>query len=228
MEFDVLGQESEVSVLVVDDESITRTLLADFLASTGLRVVGAVPQAKAALTMFRDSAPDVLLLDIDLGDGPFGLELAQEARKIDPDVGIAFLSSVTDIRAISPNQPALPEASVYLNKTEVKSTEQIKAAIQKAYELARSETPQDSQSTTLESEPLTDLQFELMRLVALGKSNSAIAALKFTTVKSTENAISRLAKKLDIPHNADTNQRVLIAREFFKLNKGDIEKDDLS
>jgi DNA-binding NarL/FixJ family response regulator len=61
-----------------------------------------------------------------------------------------------------------------------------------------------------------------MRLISLGKSNSAIAALKFTTVKSTENAISRLAKKLKIPSDDANNQRVLIAREFYKLNRGDI------
>ena len=63
---------------------------------------------------------------------------------------------------------------------------------------------------------LTDLQIELMRLIALGLSNAAIAEARFTTVKSTENAISRLAKKLSLEKTDKNNQRVLIAQRFFQ------------
>jgi len=71
----------------------------------------------------------------------------------------------------------------------------------------------------MSKEPFTDLQMELMRLISSGMSNVAIAAARFTTVKSTENAISRLAKKLGIPTDDKSNQRVLIAKYFFKLSK---------
>lgn len=225
MELKVPAKKLGISVLIVENESLTRTLLSDLLTSAGFRVVGAVSGGKAALALFRKSAPDVLILDIDLGEGPTGLEVANAARKIAPDVGIAFLTSMTDIRTISPNQPAMPEASVYLYKADVFNTEQLITAIQSAFELAQSNARKAAKAAALISEPLTDLQFELMRLVSLGKSNSAIAALKFTTVKSTENAISRLAKKLKIPSDDASNQRVLIAREFYKLNRGDFRKN---
>ena len=225
MELNVPAKKLEISVLVVENESLTRTLLSDLLATAGIQVVGAVSSAKAALALFRKFAPDVLLLDINLGAGPTGLEVAQAARKSDPKVGIAFLTSMTDIRTISPNQPAMPEASLYLNKADVLNTEQLITAIQSAFELAQSKARKSAKAAALKSEPLTDLQFELMRLVSLGKSNSAIAALKFTTVKSTENAISRLAKKLKIPSGDANNQRVLIAREFFTLNRGDFREN---
>ena len=75
------------------------------------------------------------------------------------------------------------------------------------------------ESPEMSKEPFTDLQMELMRLISSGMSNVAIAAARFTTVKSTENAISRLAKKLGIPTDDKSNQRVLIAKYFFKLSK---------
>jgi DNA-binding NarL/FixJ family response regulator len=222
MELNVPAKKLEISVLIVENESLTRTLLSNLLTSAGFRVVGAVSSAKAALPLFRKSAPDVLLLNIDLREGPTGLEVATAARKIAPNVGIAFITSMTDIRTISPDQPAMPEASVYLNSADVSTIEQLVTAIQRAFELAKPGAPMAAKADALKSEPLTDLQFELLRQVALGKSNSAIAALKFTTVKSTENAISRLAKKLKIPSDDANNQRILIAREFYKLNRGDI------
>ncbi|TRZ85933.1 MAG: hypothetical protein D4R83_05830 [Streptomycetaceae bacterium] len=59
-----------------------------------------------------------------------------------------------------------------------------------------------------------------MRLIALGLSNAEISKRRFTTVKSTENSISRLAKILRFEHDETTNQRVQIARTYFNLLRG--------
>lgn len=224
MGLNVPWKKLEISVLIVENESLTRTLLSDLLTSAGVEVVGTLSNAQRVLTFFRNSVPDVLLLDITLGEGATGLEVAHAVRRVAPHVGIAFLTSLTDIRTISPNQPAMPETSVYLNKADVSNTEQVITAVQRAFELAHSLERKAAPAAVLKSEPLTDLQFELMRQVSLGKSNSAIAALKFTTVKSTENAISRLAKKLGIPSDDANNQRVLIAREFYRLNRSELRE----
>ena len=218
MELQESHSELEISVLVVEDEILTRTLISKLLATAGFRVVGATSTASTAMALYRQFQPDVVLLDINLGEGPTGLDVAGALRRITAQVGLVFLSSITDIRTISPNQPTMPEGSVYLNKADISKTEQLIAAIQKAFELSQSKAQKAAPESRLMSEPFTDIQFELMRLIALGKSNSAIAEIRFTTLKSTENAISRLAKKLNIPSDDASNQRVLIAREFYRLN----------
>jgi len=68
--------------------------------------------------------------------------------------------------------------------------------------------------------PFTDTQIELMRLIALGLSNTEISKRRFTTVKSTENSIARLAKILHLEQDETINQRVQIARTYFRLIKG--------
>jgi len=181
-------------------------------------VVGAVSNASSAMALARQFQPNVVLLDINLGDGPTGLDIAVALRRIMPHIGLVFLSSITDTRTISPNLPSMPDASVYLNKADVEKTEQLIHAIHKAFEIAESKAPIAKSADRLMSEPFTDIQLELMRLISLGKSNAAIAEIRFTTLKSTENAISRLAKKLNIPNDEANNQRVLIAREFFRLS----------
>ena len=69
---------------------------------------------------------------------------------------------------------------------------------------------------------LTNGDIELLELISSGFSNKEIAAKKDITVKSCENAIARLAKKLDVPHNAETNQRVLLTRKYITFSGRDI------
>ena len=112
----------------------------------------------------------------------------------------------------------MPPSSLYLNKADVQTAKQLIDTIQGAYELVHADLPKEKEGAKLVHEPFTDLQIELMRMISLGMSNAAIAAARFTTVKSTENAIARLAKKLNIPSDEKNNQRVSIARAFYMLN----------
>jgi DNA-binding NarL/FixJ family response regulator len=61
---------------------------------------------------------------------------------------------------------------------------------------------------------LSDNEYELLGFIAAGLSNREIARRKRIKVKSCENAISRIAKKLNIHQSPTTNQRVLLAKKF--------------
>jgi len=67
------------------------------------------------------------------------------------------------------------------------------------------------------SPKLSPAEIALLRYIAEGLSNREIARLKGVKIKSCENAISRVAKKLDIRQSPLTNQRVLLAKEFDAL-----------
>ena len=210
-----------ISVLVVEDEILTRTLLSKVLSAADFRVVGTAQNAHEAMHLFKTFRPQVVVTDIDLAGGPTGLDIAMAISKISPSTGIVFVSSIEDVRTIRPNLPAAPATSQYLNKSEVNNVQILIQVIRNAFEAAQ--IADLSKLTNfgweINKEPFTDLQMELMRLISLGMSNSAIAAARFTTVKSTENAISRLAKKMEIPADDHSNQRVLIAKHFYRLSK---------
>jgi len=65
---------------------------------------------------------------------------------------------------------------------------------------------------------LSTVEIELLKYISAGLSNREIARLKGVKVKSCENAISRVAKKLDIRQSPTTNQRVLLVNLFATLN----------
>ena len=213
--------ELQISVLVIEDEALTRTLISKVISAADFKLVGAAQNAVEAMRLFRTFKPQVVVTDIDLGAGPTGLDIATAISKISPTTGIVFVSSIEDVRTIRPNLPAAPATSQYLNKADVSNVQILIEVIRNAFEAALTgpTTKSKDESWEMSKEPFTDLQMELMRLISSGMSNVAIAAARFTTVKSTENAISRLAKKLGIPTDDKSNQRVLIAKYFFKLSK---------
>jgi len=212
----------KISVLIVEDETFTRTILSSAITSLGFQLVGAASNANDAMRLFITHHPMVVLLDLDLGNGPNGLDIANAMRRRDPLVGLALLSSMPDPRFLRPNLPELPPATLYQQKGKIEQGDELSRLVQDAFKLARE---QNKSSTpiieTIESDTgFTDTQIELMRLVANGLSNAEIARQRFTTLKSTENSISRLAKKLSLDGDDANNQRVMIAKAYYRLVRG--------
>lgn len=63
----------------------------------------------------------------------------------------------------------------------------------------------------------SDIQIETLRLVSEGLTNAEIAGVRFISEKSVEQTISRIAKILNLSSDAPRNQRVHLARIFFRL-----------
>jgi DNA-binding NarL/FixJ family response regulator len=68
-----------------------------------------------------------------------------------------------------------------------------------------------------EIQSMTDIQIETLRMVAQGHTNSEIAKQRFVSDKAVEQTIAKIAKALDIPAATNQNQRVHIARVYFRL-----------
>ena len=66
---------SKIRVLIVEDEGLMRDMLRISLSAyPNLEVVGAVGDGESAVKAAEELAPDVVLMDIELGDGPSGIE----------------------------------------------------------------------------------------------------------------------------------------------------------
>lgn len=63
---------------------------------------------------------------------------------------------------------------------------------------------------------LTNNQVELLRDISMGFSNIQMSKARGVTVNAIENAISRLAKKLQVTQSEGTNQRVSLAAMYHR------------
>jgi hypothetical protein len=203
-------------LLIVENDTFAATFMKSSLEQLDYSSIHVAEDASTAMHLFRQIRPHACLLDIELGSGPNGIDLARAMRKINPKVGITFLTSIQDPRLINLKGLQLPSGSKYLAKKSVSSAEQISQVITESIEIATLDT-QSNKSELISELKLTNGQFELVRMIAEGLSNREIASQKVMTVKSTENAIARLAKRLKISDTGSNSQRVLIAKRYFEM-----------
>ena len=92
-------QNVERKILVVEDESLLRNLIANLLESEGFLVqtAGSAVEAKRVAKLFD---PDLALLDIELGDGPNGLDLAESLLALYPGLSVFFLTHIAEPRLV--------------------------------------------------------------------------------------------------------------------------------
>ena len=139
-------------------------------------------------------------------------------RKKNPKIAILFCTAFKDPRFA--NIPArLLSSCAYSSKD---SVTKLDSFIQKIYEaLALVENPDSEMKKKLIPSSLDFLNasdIQLLDLISQGHSNMQIAEIKKFTIKSCENAISRLAKKLNVLQDPSINQRVTLAKIYGELS----------
>jgi DNA-binding NarL/FixJ family response regulator len=211
---------TENRVMVVEDDPFTRSTLCAALRIHGITLVGESESATNALALAKSLLPSAVLIDLDLGKGPTGIDLSHALRRLKRDIGIIFLTSYEDPRFLRPNLPPLPAGAEYLVKKSVTDialvTKAICRAIISGQEVAKGKKAQ-STSIGAQISKLSTIQIETLRLLSQGMTNSEIAKTRFITEKSVEQTVSRIAKFLKLPQNSTHNQRVHMARVFFRM-----------
>lgn len=209
--------------MVLEDDPFTRLSLVSALTHFGFEVVIEESQPGIALSRAKLAKPDAAVLDLHLGRGATGLDVARELRKQNPRIGLVLLTSFDDPRLLNSSLPPVPNGTVYLTKQKVASLSELKDAVARSLDSNRFETaPQHIPAFG----QLSDVQVETLRLVAQGFSNAEIAKRRFVKEKSIELTISRVAKALGIEAHASVNQRVHIARVYFRAIGVKVDVED--
>ena len=105
-----MADPSKVAVrcLIVDDNALFLKGATDLLRREGLDVVGVAPNGAQAIQLVSELGPDVVLVDIDLGDED-GLELAGQLSDLSPQANVILISthSEEDLAHLIEATPAL-------------------------------------------------------------------------------------------------------------------------
>jgi DNA-binding NarL/FixJ family response regulator len=150
--------------------------------------------------------------DLDFGPGPTGLDVAEHLRKQFPKLGIVVLSAYGDPRLHHTSLKQAPPGLVYLIKQQVTETndivEAVRASIRRAESAELGELPKIN---------LTPGQISVLRLIAQGFSNQAIASQLSVTEESVSKTINRMIKRLGINSGPSTNSRAALIQSFFDV-----------
>lgn len=172
-------------------------------------IVGLAGDSTTALQIAATQQPDVALLDMDLGSGPTGVDVARALRQRYPAMGIVILTSYTSPKLFRSQLPDLPTDVAYLRKSEVHDIAQLADVIRRA---AAGET-RDAAGVL----DLSESQTETLMLLAQGLTNAEIAKRRYVSEKAVEQAIAKLARHFDIPQEPASNTRVLLTRAYLRM-----------
>ncbi|MEU8617393.1 response regulator transcription factor [Streptomyces sp. NPDC048623] len=211
-------------VVLAEDLFLLRDGLTRTLQEHGCEVVAAVDNHPALVRALREERPDVAVIDIRLPPGftDEGLRAALEARRERPGLPVLILSQYVE-QLYAQELLAGGEGAVgYLLKDRVTHTAQFVDAVRTvaaggtvldpqvvARLLARSEARGNTAA-------LTPREHEVLRLMAEGRSNAAIA----TALHFSESAVAKhtagIFAKLRIEPSADDNRRVLAVLAYLR------------
>ena len=201
------------TIVVVENESLLRDLIARSLETAGFDVSTAANAADAKRAV-KASDPDVCVVDIELGPGPNGFDFAEYLSREAEDVGVVFLTNLPDPRFANRDSKSITQNQAYLRKSQLVDSKELIEAVnavlkEKDVDKFRHDQNQDR--------PLAELsrrQISVLKLVAEGFSNNQIAEERGTTVRAVEGMVSRIFQALGVESQGLGNARVEATRMY--------------
>lgn len=205
----------DIAVLIVDDFPLVRRGIAEALAfDPGIRVVGEAAGVVDGLELSRALQPDVVLLDLRLGDGN-GIEMIGQLRAECEGLVILVMTAVEKIDTIERALNA--GADGYLSKAI--SPSQLRDAIVTAY--GRSSKSSSGRISSIGSAPrpplqpdvleaiLTPREREVVAFVSHGHTDSEIADHLALSVRTVQNHLASVRRKLGLRSRSDLTRWAL-------------------
>ena len=202
-------------ILLVEDDPMTRGLLAAMLDTAGFDVTTAAG-ASEAHSACKAADPDGVVLDIDLGPGPSGFDIADSLRQARPYLAVLFLTNLPDPRFAGRRDGTLPRGVGYLRKEKLSEPYVLVETLDSVLRGNLSRAHRDDLDPRRPLGSLSATQIAVLRMLALGKTNEQIAEARNTTPRAVQHVLKRAMRALNVPDDVDGTVRVLAARAYMR------------
>jgi DNA-binding NarL/FixJ family response regulator len=204
-----------ITLLIVDDHQLVRWGVRTFVATqSDITVVGEAQSGEEALHLSADLMPDVALMDLVM-PGMDGVETTRRLKALSPRTQVIVLTSYHEDEHIFP--AILAGALSYVLKDV--GADELAGAIRKAAQGEAVMHPQVAarvvqelqgarQTPRAQLANLSEREFEVLRLIAAGNSNTEIAEQLVISGNTVKSHVSNILSKL---HLADRTQAAIYA-----------------
>jgi len=197
-----------IKILIADDHPIVRKGLKDIIEEIpDMAVGGEASNGQEALEKVRKGDFDIVVLDISMPGGN-GLDILKQLKDEKPELSVLVLSMYPEeqyaVRVLRAG------ASGYLTKES--APEELIAAIRKASTGGKyiSSSLAEKLAFDLEidaekplHETLSDREYQVMRMIASGKTGKEIGEELFLSVKTISTYRARILEKMEMKSNAE-------------------------
>ena len=195
------------SILIVDDDRTTASIMQLHLNNFGYHVTGIAYSAKEAISMAREVEPDLVLMDIKLGEGVDGIDAATVIGK-HMDIPIVFVTSYSD--SITLRRAKIVNPVGFINKplreSDLKTT--IEFAISTKPKIVKSDLNSTVENTLKKMYKLTPAEVRVTRML-----------MKYPELRSIANALNLALSTVrthlkHIYRKTNTNSKLTLLREI--------------
>lgn len=198
-----------IKILIADDHAVVRQGLKQIISEQAdMRAAGEAETAADVLRLARSEDWDVIVLDISMPGGKNGLDLLPELKQICPATRVLILSMHAEeqfaVRALKGG------ASGYITKQSA-PTELVRA-LRKVQSGGRYLSQSIAEQLAFfvgddgcapPHERLSEREFQVLRLIALGKTLREIADQLFLSEKTVGTYRARIMEKMNMTRNAE-------------------------
>lgn len=220
--------EDKIHIVLVDDHSLVRQGVRSFLETqSDLRIVGEAASGEEAEHLVANLMPDVVLMDLSM-PGIGGIEAIRRIKKLSPHSQIVVLTSFQEDDYIFPALRAGALSYVLKNVQSGDLADIIrKARGGEAFLHPRvaarvvQELREERKDIPNVFNNLTDRELEVLRLIAQGNANAAIAQSLVISEQTVKGHVSNILGKLQL---ADRTQAAVFAWEqgVVQRKRGDV------
>ncbi|MFB3089774.1 MAG: response regulator [Gammaproteobacteria bacterium] len=199
---------SKESILIVDDDRTTASVMQLHLDNFGYHVAGIASSAKEAINIARDLKPDLVLMDIRLGEGADGIDAALAISK-HMNIPIVFVTAHSDSKTLRRAKIVNPAGFINkpLRESDLKTT--IEFALNQHPKIVEKSLEGASIGIILEKTyKLTPAEARVVNML-----------LKYPELNSTANALNICLSTVrthlkHIYRKTNTNSKLMLLREI--------------
>ena len=191
----------------MDDHDLFRAGLRTLLEEQGVDIVGEADTGTKALAQIRETAPEVVVMDLNM-PGISGVEATRQIAMIAPLTRVLVLTisdqdaDVMDAILAGACGYLLKDSSIQELMTGIRAASHGESLISptiaaKVLQRVRATSTQPEMANTIRAE-LSDREIEVLKLIANGKDNAMIAGELHISPKTVKNHISNILMKLQI------------------------------
>jgi two-component system, NarL family, response regulator NreC len=198
------GGSDQIAVVLADDHVVVRSALRMLLEEEpDITVVAEAGDASSAIRYVKGHRPDVLILDINMPGGS-GLGAIPTIRTQSPDTQIVMLTMQAETAAA---REALQAGVLGYILKEAAGEDLVKAvrlaAEGKTYLQPELGARLASERELSTPDDLSSRELDVLRLIALGHTNSEIADTLFLSVRTVESHRAHIQQKLGMTSRSD-------------------------
>ena len=198
-----------IRLVLAEDHYLVREGLRSLLDThPEIEVAAVCGDLDSLLAAVEAERPDVVVTDIRMppSDTDEGIQAAERLRKTNPEIGVVVLSQYANPTYVLALLDGGSAGRAYLLKARVEDLEQLVTAIRTVAAGGSVIDPKVvealvAESTRSEESPLSQLtprEHDVLREMAEGKNNAAIAGALFLTERSVEKVIHSIFVKLGL------------------------------